>query len=220
MSSLLFMDKYSASLTYISASISLLPLIVAIINYALLRSYHIPLFILLIASTLIELTAHILALFKLDVEFLYYIYTFIEFITISFFYSTFFRDHFKPFFIYIVLISYLLTCIFLLKIFGLRLANNYMLPIESFIFINYSLFFFFFILKNLIFENLLKSSLFWINTGILFYFSGNLCIFIFSNYIVHHLSTKYSLLYGITHISFNILMNVFFSIGFWKLRAK
>lgn len=204
----------------LSGSIGFLPLIVAIINYKFITSYYKPLLYFLLISVFTELVAHTLNLMNREAQSTYYVYTLLEFISISFFYRMFFKPYFKP--IIIDLFLWIIIPLSILQAYlnGAINADNYLLPTESFLFTCYSLYFFFFILKNLIFENLLRAPIFWINTGVLVYFTGNLCIFIFSNYIAHHLSEKYSLLYNITHTFFSLLMNVFFSIGFWKLRAK
>ena len=205
---------------YLSGSIGFLPLIVALINYKFVTSYYKPLFYFLIISVLTELLAHTLIFLNLGAQGTYYVYTLCEFVFISSFYRMFFKNHFRP-----LVIDSLLFLIIPMSILQAYFtspinADNYLLTTESFLFTCYSLYFFFFILKNLIFENLLNAPVFWINAGVLFYFTGNLCIFIFSNYIALHITEKYSLLYNVIHTSFNVLMNIFFSIGFWKLRAK
>lgn len=86
--------------------------------------------------------------------------------------------------------------------------------VESFIMIvlSLSLFFQFFRREDDIF--LEKSPLFWINIGILIYFSGALFSFVMSSVI---LTTKLSWVF---HNVSNILKNVFIAIGLWKAKLS
>ena len=59
-----------------------------------------------------------------------------------------------------------------------------------------------------------RSPLFWINVGLLIYFSGAFFTFVFSKYIL----TDQPL--WILHNVFNVLKNVFLAIGLWKVKVK
>jgi len=61
-----------------------------------------------------------------------------------------------------------------------------------------------------------KQPAFWISTGILFYFSGNLVVFILSNYISNdnHLLT---VAWGI-HAVLMAILNSFIAVGLWQTR--
>ncbi|MBA3683208.1 MAG: hypothetical protein H0W73_18890 [Bacteroidetes bacterium] len=106
------------------------------------------------------------------------------------------------------------------KLNGLKSMDNFSTSLESIIFIFYSISFFYYALKNLIFENLLSTPLFWLNTAILIYFSGNLILFVFSNYMAQTDPVKYGILWAVIHTFFNVLYNVLLSVGFWKAKNR
>ena len=106
------------------------------------------------------------------------------------------------------------------KINGLNTTDSLSLTIESFILVVSTLFFYFYVLKNLIFDDLLSQPVFWMSTAVLFYFSGNFVLFVCGNYMARLDIDKYVILWTIIHTFFNVLYNVFLSIGFWKTRIK
>ncbi len=214
------MDNLLKALDTISPAISLLPLAAALVKYRHIAGYLKPLFVLIILSAIVEITAYTFLIFHIQANLLYLVYTYLELTLISLFYKKFFQPYFNTsVFTFVIFIFIAVSAIFYSRL-SFGRADHYSIALESFIFIFYSLFLFYFSLKNLLFENLLASPAFWINTGILFYFAGNLIIFIFSSYIAEHLNNAYSLLWSSIHTFCNILMNIFFSIGFWKIQEK
>lgn len=208
------------TLSHISAGLAFLPLIISLVNIKLIRGYLKPVFLLLIICVLTDSIGIIAADKQINADRIFFTYTLIEFSLISTFYIIFFRRYFRPVAVYAILVLFPISATALYFLYGVETADSFAVSVESFIFTCYCLFLFYYILKNLIFENLLASPVFWINTGILLYFTGNFCIFIFSSYVKSHATGEYSLLWRSIHTFFNIFMNIFFSIGFWKLRAK
>jgi hypothetical protein len=151
---------------------------------------------------------------------LYYGYTLMEFTTISLFYAMFFKTYFNSKPINCFTLFSITSSLIYYSYTNLIRADNMTIIVEFIVLTGYSLFLFYYILKHLIYVNLLKEPVFWINTAVLFYFSGDLVLFVFKDYIVTHYSERYDLFWAITHTFFNVLMNVFFSIGFWKIRRK
>ncbi|MBN8679584.1 MAG: hypothetical protein J0M29_15245 [Chitinophagales bacterium] len=62
-----------------------------------------------------------------------------------------------------------------------------------------------------------QDPVFWTNTGFLLYFSGNVLLFAFSNYIlnINHALNQYIWAF---HALFSILLYFFITIGLWKAR--
>ena len=208
------------TLIYISAFFSLLPFASSLIFFKKIDNLLRPVFLLCLLSLIAE-TIGILTLKNTNVRLTnFYVYTLCEFTLLSIFFILFFRDFFTPRLLYAILVIYLLISPVIVAFYGVVTADHVSVPFESIVFTCYCLYLFYFVLKNLIYESLVSQPVFWINTGILFYFAGNLINFIFMSYIANHLSDKYNLLWGMIHTFFNILMNIFFSIGFWKLRTK
>lgn len=207
-------------LSHISALFSLVPLMVALYNYKYIKDYFRPLFFYLVVSVIVEAIAFVLRLGNTSPKMLPYIYTLLEFTFLSLFYSMLFRHYFKPIIFNLLIILFPIISFLLCQIFEFRSGDHYSVAIEAIVMISYCLFLFYYILKNLIFENLLQSPVFWINTGILFYFAGNFTIFIFGDFIASHREGAFPLLWKSIHTFFNISMNILFGIGFWKLRTK
>jgi len=214
------MIELSKILGNISQIICLLPLSVAVINFRYLKGYLKPLFFLSIAGAFAELLSYVLFTTHHRMLIVSYTYTLTEFTFISLFYNVFFRQYMKTFIFILVIPLFFAFCILVSYLYGVQRADHYNLAMECFVFTCYCLFLFYFLLKNLLFDNLLKAPVFWINTGILFYFTGNLTIFIFSSYLAEHPSERNCLLWDVTHTFFNVAMSVLFSIGLWKARVK
>ncbi len=204
----------------ISAVISFIPFVTALVNLKKVKSFFIPLFILLIFNVIMELLNIIFSESGENNMYIYHCFTIVEFTLISLFYSFFFQQYFTPLLINLLIPVFLLAAYIDYKVNGLESMDNYSTSIESIVFIFYSLSFFYYALKNLIFENLLATPVFWINTAILLYFSGNLILFIFSNYMGRIDPIKYGVLWVVIHSFFNMLYSILLSIGFWKTKAK
>jgi hypothetical protein len=160
---------------------------------------------------------YMMCYYNINNMFIFNIYGIIEAILLIEFYKRFLNQFFQSK-VHLILIT-LFTLLFIYNTFlshKFKNIDNISTSIESIIFILYALISFYFILKNLVFENLYHTPFFWINTAILLYFSGNLFLFTFSSYLESHEST-YLKLYLI-HSNLNILTYILFSIGFWKIK--
>jgi hypothetical protein len=62
-----------------------------------------------------------------------------------------------------------------------------------------------------------QDPVFWVNTGFLLYFSGNVLLFAFSNYIVA-INRTMNLYIWAFHALFSILLYFFITIGLWKAK--
>lgn len=214
------MDAYSLGniLAWISTAFSIIAFVVALMRVKHVHSYIIPVFILVSVAFLVE----VLAFFSNDENNLYIFraYTIVEFTLISFFYLLFYRQYFKSYFMIVLNISFFMIAFMDYQVNGIASIDNYSISCESIILTFYALISFLFIIKNLVFENLLSSAFFWINSSVLFYFSGNLLLFAFSNYLKNNNLDEYYVLWTMIHSFLNIFFNTFICIGFWKLKAK
>jgi hypothetical protein len=204
---------------YIIYLSELFPLVIACVNYKHIKGYLFPLFVFFILSVAIEFSGYMLLKLKYDINLLFYGYTLIEFTTISLFYAMFFKTYFNSKLINYFTLFFIATSLICYRT-NLTRADNITMIVEFIVLTGYSLFLFYYILKHLIYVDLLREPVFWINAAVLFYFSGDLVLFVFKDYIVNHYSERYDLFWSITHTFFNVLMNVFFSLGFWKIRRK
>jgi hypothetical protein len=175
---------------------------------------------LITLSFLIEVSSLFLKRHHMNNLYIYHIYTVIEFICISFF---FIRIISKTRFILLIktgIVLFLGVALFDLISNGYKEADNLSTTTESIVFILYASFFFYFLLKNPTYMNVLATPVFWLNTAVLIYFSGNLFLFIFSNYLEDHSPRIYFELWGGIHSVLNILFYSLISIAFWKTKQQ
>jgi hypothetical protein len=202
----------------ISSLICLVPLISAFINLRYIKRYLVPLFLYVIAATITEFFVYLHVKSGTSNFYLFRAFTLIEFTLVSTVYIIFFEKFFKPFVFYFIIFLFYLTSFFDYKLNGLSVLDDLSSSFGALIFTCYSLFLFYFILKNLVFDNLLQSPIFWINSAILLYFAGNLFLFAFSNFLQSYYHHERNILWATVHSLFNITFNILLGISFWKSR--
>jgi hypothetical protein len=203
-----------------SQCISVVPFLVALFCFKKIKEYLIPVFILAVVNLSVEVCGVIYIEIGRNTNEILHVFTVIEFCLLSLFFALFFKKYFSPIIIYSLIPLFCILSYVDYKINGLNSTDNFSLSVESFILVVYTLFFFYYVLKNLIFDDLLAQPVFWVCTAVLFYFSGNFVLFVFGNYMAKVDINKYILLRAIIHAFFNLLYNVFLSLGFWKARIK
>ncbi len=169
---------------------------------------------LLIFSAIVEVFAFSLAKFKINNLPLLHLYTIVEF----FFLIQIFSKHLSSLnkTKNIVLIFFIGVAVF--NSFsgkGLLDFNHIARSTESFLIILFCIWYFYDILNNLPDEFLEKNPMFWINTGLLIYFSASLFIFIFSNYLLtadENLSLQSWNVHGILTIIHNLFYLIAISV--------
>ncbi|MEL6867188.1 MAG: hypothetical protein AAFP19_22375 [Bacteroidota bacterium] len=90
--------------------------------------------------------------------------------------------------------------------------------VKSLIVIAFVLTYFYKLLQELKIRRLESLPLFWISTGLLIYFSSNLFVFIFSNYILPSSYLTFTF-WGI-HAVMSILINLFYTLALWAKPEK
>ncbi len=143
-----------------------------------------------------------------------HLYTILEFIIIGLFYYTYFGNFFnRKILPYIILFFVLLATINAFFIQGIFNFNTYASGLEGILIIFLSLLCFYKMLVELDTRNPTKQPIFWINSGFLFYFAGNLFIFILSNFIKGD-NYLLSLAWGM-HAFLMLVLHLFLGIGLW-----
>lgn len=204
----------------LSSISSIAPIVISLINLKFIKTYFTPYFALIIISLVFEISNVLSAQFSHSNLYLIGLYTEIEFTLISLFYIMYFKTYFKPIFFWIMIPVFFIIAIIEYVMKGFSHMNNLATSMESIIFVGYSLFFYFYVMQKSLHENLLSTPVFWLNSAVLTYFSGNLLLFIFSNYLAQNASTKYMIMWATMHTFFNIMYNIFLSVGFWKTKEK
>lgn len=206
-------------LTNISALFSAVSFIAGLLRLKYIKGYLIPLLLLVSVSCVTDSINFICAQWNINGYYIFHFFTIIEFILISFFYLLFFRKHIRAVYLLLPIPIFLIIAFIDYKINGLNAMDNFSASIEAILLSLYALVSFLFVMRKLLFENILSEPFFWINSGILFYFSGNLLVFTFSNYIHAAELSNYSALWSIPQF-LNIFYNILISIGFWKARTR
>lgn len=206
-----------------SWAFAFLPFFIALITIKFWAKYRFftPLFSLLAVALLIEILQGIKVGNYIRMYYVASFYTIVEFILITIFYASFFKKYFHPWPFYLAIPVLFISVFFDYSIDGLKKLDGFSMSVECIVMIGFSMFFFYYVLKHLLIEDkLINSPVFWINTAILLYFSGNLFMFSFNNYLTQADPAKRYILWGTIHSFFNIMFNLFIAIGFWKTKTK
>lgn len=143
-----------------------------------------------------------------------HLYTILEFITVGLFYQTYFGNFFNRKILPLIIVTFvtlaIINGIFIQGIFNF---NTYASGLEGILIIILSLLCFYKMLIELDTRNPTKQPIFWINSGFLFYFAGNLFIFILSNFIRED-NYLLSLAWGM-HAFLMLILHLFLGIGLW-----
>lgn len=206
-------------LGHISALTVAIPFFVALFRRRKLDAPDRTLWLLMSISAITEIIIEILRSYDINNMYVTHVYTILEFVLIS----LFFARAIKP---SKLIYAILAVALVFLYISGYELfhdpedtSDEISTTTEAIVFIIYSLSTFYYMLQHPGQSSVFSIPLFWFNTGILLYFSGNLFIFLFSNYLQAHSQQVYSELWGI-HSVLNIVFYILISIGFWKTKER
>lgn len=204
-------------LANVSVVITLVPLIVGVLRLKSVGKYLTPMLIVVIISVITDLLNHLLVSNGINNYLVFRVFTPIELILICLFYSMFYKQYFKSIFLLIPIPLFIIVAFIDYKINGIDNFDNYATAFEAITFSILSLWSFLYIVNKMIFEKVTSEPFFWINTGILLYFAGNLILFIFNDYILTHQGSSHIALWAI-HSILNIFYNILIAIGFWKTK--
>jgi hypothetical protein len=160
-----------------------------------------------------DITAHVLHVPNL---YLLHIYTVLEFNLIALFYVVFF-GHFYPrsLMLSLMFAFTLLAILNSLFVQPITSFNTYARALESILIIGLTLLCFYKILIELVTKRLDKHPVFWINTGFLLYFAGNLFLFVLSNALLKNPNPALSYLPWGLHALLMVWMHLLISVGLW-----
>ena len=86
---------------------------------------------------------------------------------------------------------------------------------KSFLMLMFSMYYYYVLIRDLETESIYDNPMFWFNTGVLVYFSGNLFVFSFSNFIVNLQSISIWQIHNGLHLFY--LLG--FAFAFWKSKT-
>ena len=196
----------------------ILPLLAGIYNFKYLKGESLAIFYYVLIAIFFEILSRTLMYLKFRNTLpMLHLYTVIEFSVFWLFYFRFFKLFYSQKAMKILLGFFVLfavqNAIFLQKI---DTFNTYARGLESIIMIALSLLAFNKILVELDTRYPTKQPVFWVNTGVLFYFSGNLVVFVLSNYISNN-NPLLLVAWGI-HAILMAILNSFIAVGLWQTR--
>jgi hypothetical protein len=202
-------------LTYAALSIALISCLIASIKFKYLSFELKIIFAFLLLSFFSDIISTIINLNGKSTFWWLNIYTILEFFVFGLFYAWLFRKSSKDSRILVVssLILGIISIVFLTIFQGFsNRMDSISLAIEATLFIFISVGYFYVMLNKMEFDNTFYNPIFWINSGILIYFSGSFFSFMFS-------AVKYPK-FGIwvIHNAVHVIFMLFILVGFWKVR--
>jgi hypothetical protein len=207
-------------LGYVSAFGTLVPFLFAIFRYKYLKSEHKWLLLLFGLGSLTELVSRIYAnIVSPNNVWLFNIYQILETTIIIIFYSMLTQVKLKKRLLYLFIILFTIVSVYQISNIGYARLNDLSFSIESIIVVLLTILNFHSILKKQVYTNILNAPIFWINSGFLIFYFGNLFLHIFSKYLqVHAINAFFEL--WVFHSMFNIILYILISIGFWKTKKS
>lgn len=207
-------------LAYASTSFSIVSFLVGCIRIRHIRLYLVPVFVITTISAIVEFSNFIFVSFTQNNLFVLHLYTIAEFTCLSLFYRSVLKEYSKVSWINLLIPVFILLAYFDYKENGVSELDSLSTTVESVCMVICSLYLFYQVISKLIINKLVASPVFWINSGILLYFSGNLLLFAFSNKLAESNTMMYFILWTTIHSFLNIIYNISLSIGFWKAKSN
>ena len=148
--------------------------------------------------------------------YLLHIYTILEFNILALFYFSLFGYFYPRWLVPLLMVGFtVLAVLNSLFLQPLSTYNTYTRGLEGLLMIALSLLCFYQMLAELTTKRLDRSPIFWINTGFLLYFAGNLFLFILSNALLKEPNQTLSFMSWGLHSLLMVLMHLFISLGLW-----
>ncbi|MCP9768343.1 hypothetical protein EGI22_10495 [Lacihabitans sp. LS3-19] len=201
--------------------ILILPFVIGLLHFAFIKKeIKIVFYYVLLAITSEIISRTLVYFFKFsNILPLLHIYTVFEFFIIWLFFFKYFNNFYSKKRMKILLIVFIFfaifNSIFIQKIYTF---NTYVRSLESLIIVALTLLTFNKIINELDTRYPTQQPVFWINSGFLFYFSGNLVVFTLSNYFSkdnHLLSVSWGI-----HAILMVILNCFIAIGLWRTKPQ
>jgi len=202
-------------LNHLAGTTLLLPLAVGITRFGKLSAPLRILCLLLGYSVLNTAITMWLAALEINNLFFFNIYTIVELALIGWVFHTMFGSKNMKITVSILVITVLVFALSnILFMQNVDILDNLTLGVESLLFTLLALLFFYKVFRESKVQQLERYPLFWLNSGMLLYFAGNLFVFIFSNYILMETQNVFHAEWGI-HSILQITSNLIYTIGIW-----
>ena len=194
-----------------------IPFIVGVIKRKYMVNELKIIFLFICNSVVFEFISKLMWYYKIHNLYLFNIYVLSEFFFISWFYYTIFKKYLSTKTIptvFIIFIVFSLVDSFVLH--NPLTFNSYAKTLECIIIVSYTVFYLYKTFDEFQDEDPSDTPVFWINAGFLFYFSGCLFLFNFSNLILTQ-GKQMNMITWALHAFFMTIMYLLIARGLWKL---
>lgn len=145
----------------------------------------------------------------------FHIYALVEYTLLALIYSELFNKRKSRIYLRISILVVLAFGVVNVSFFqGWHELNTNVTIVISSVLIVLAITFFFRMLNEMRYHRIERSSVFWINNGVIIYFSSSLLLFVFSNWLVE-LSVNSALSVWLIHLGFNTVHYACFAIALW-----
>lgn len=207
-------------LAYFSAFMLLVPLLIGLVRINFLCNNYFLIFILVLISMITELISFMIVKYlNISNILLYNTHTLFEISLISAFYYKFLDKKKIKSIILIICSLFVIFLIFELAVQSKNIMNEVPLTFESTYIIILTFLTFHQVLQKQVYKNIIDDPIFWFNSAFLIYFSGNLFIHLFSNFLHEFAQKAFYEIWGV-HSVLNIILYTLISIGFWKTKPS
>jgi len=198
----------------------LLPVLVVLLRYRVLCPAMRPVACYALLSGLVQGLSSYLSSFSINNLWLLHLYTPLEFFCITWFFSIVLKGFLpRQVFVWTVIGFTALSVLNSLFLQDVNTFNTYARSLEGVLVVILCLVWCYRTLSEMKIQRLEQDPVFWVNTGFLLYFSGNVLLFAFSNYILP-LQKSLNLYVWAFHGLLNMLLNAFIALGLWIRPAK
>ena len=193
------------------------PFIIGIIKRKYLVDELKIIFFFICNGVIFEFVSTLMWYYKIPNLYLFHVYVLSEFFFISWFYYEVFKKYLSPKAIPIVFIIFVIFSLIDSFILHNPLTfNSYAKTLECIIVVFYTVFYLYKTFDEFQDEDPSDTPVFWINSGFLFYFSGCLFLFNFSNLILTQ-GKQMNMITWALHAFFMTIMYLLIALGLWKL---
>lgn len=194
-----------------------IPFIVGITKKQYLVNELSIIFFFIFNNVIFEFISVFLWYYKIPNLYIFHVYVLAEFFFISWFYYEIFKRYISPKTIPTIFIIFIIFSLIDTFVWHNPFTfNSYAKTLECVIIVAYTVFYLYKTFDEFQDEDPSDTPTFWINAGFLFYFSGCLFLFTFSNFILTQGKPMGMIVWAL-HAFFNAIMNSLISIGLWKL---
>ncbi|HLF35204.1 MAG TPA: hypothetical protein VI583_13260 [Cyclobacteriaceae bacterium] len=202
-------DVLIRKIAIITAGSVLLPVLLSLLNYKSKPGYLKILGLLVLTSGLSDLLSINFVRFNNEINNIYIIVQF--FILGSIFYLCFHHVRIKRLLLLSIFLYLIFSVINIFFIEGFTNRNTNLRTVSGITFIIISVYYFNYLLQNQPVDNIVRYPMFWINSAVLIYFSGNIFLYAANNIMSFE---KIYLFYYLIHNMLNVIKNLLFSAAF------